>query len=247
MIDVLGDGISFVNLTKHVGSELDIVNAARVSFHNESDWDYDNQQYEVGGDSTSGYKLLYKLNPRDAGLIKFLLKNHHGSPFEQGFVSFWHMRLPIFVMRELVRHRIGHSVNEESGRYVEMRDDFFVPSEARTQVGKPGSYSYEPLPMADRLLQNTVTEQADRAWTAYTTLLNAGVAKEQARIVLPLNLYTEIRWTANARSLMHFLALRNDPNAQREIRLYAEAMETIFAKHMPTVHAAFVDAGRISP
>jgi thymidylate synthase (FAD) len=217
----------FVRLVKWMGDELDIVNAARVSFANESE--------EFGED--------------DIGLIGYLLKNKHGSPFEQGFEAHWHIRLPIFVMREWVRHRIGHSVNEESGRYSKMRGDFFYPDHIRMQKGKPGAYTFERI--EDEGLYNAFlgdVEEANRqAWFVYEKWLGLGLAKEQARIALPLNLYTEIRWTSNARSLMNFLTLRNSPHAMYEIREYARVMEGIFRHHMPTVATAFELYGRVAP
>jgi thymidylate synthase (FAD) len=217
----------FVRLVKWMGDELDIVNAARVSFANES--------FEFGDD--------------DAGLIRYLLKNKHGSPFEQGFEAHWHVRMPIFVMREWVRHRIGHSVNEESGRYSVMRGDFFEPDHLRVQHGKPGAYTFEAIDDPDMYATflDDLAEVNQGAWNFYQKWLDKGLAKEQARIALPLNLYTEVRWTSNARSLMNFLALRNNNHAMYEIRSYAEAMEGIFAKYMPTVHSAFVDNERVAP
>lgn len=217
----------FVRLVKWQGDELDIVNAARVSFHNES---------EVFGED-------------DKGLINYLLKNKHGSPFEQGFEAHWHIRLPIFVMREWVRHRIGHSLNEESGRYSIMRGDFFHPDHIRMQKGKPGAYTFEKIEDESLYMEflNDVEEANQHAWSVYKKWLDKGLAKEQARIALPLNLYTEIRWTSNARSLMNFLALRNNPHAMYEIRTYAEAMEVFFQENMPTVYKAFNDNGRVAP
>lgn len=225
----------FVRLTDWMGTELDIVNAARVSFHKESEWQVDSEK-------------IFSLDDPDAGLIRFLLKNRHGTPFEQGFQSMWHIRMPIFVMREWVRHRIGHSVNEESGRYVKMRPDFYVPDYVRTQVGKPGGYTFEPAdPEVTDKAQRAIRSNSAYAWAAYEEMLDAGVAREVARQVLPLNLYTEMRWTANARSLMHFIGLRAHPDAMYEIRKYAEAIEELFAYHMPTTYAAFVEAGRVAP
>lgn len=217
----------FVRLVKHMGDELDIVNAARVSFANES----------------------FVMDEDDEGLIRYLLANKHGSPFEQGFVAHWHIRLPIFVMREWVRHRIGHSLNEESGRYSEMRGDFFEPDHLRIQKGKPGAYVFERVDDEELYAEflDDLAEANQHAWNFYRKWLDKGLAKEQARIALPLNLYTEIRWTSNARSLMNFLMLRNDSHAMDEIRSYAAALEGFFNQHMPTVSQAFKDNGRIAP
>ena len=217
----------FVKLDAWMGTEVSVVNAARVSFHKEID----------------------ELESADQALINFLVKNRHGTPFEQGFQSTWHIRMPIFVMREWARHRIGHSINEESGRYVELRQDFYVPDFVRKQEGKPGSYQFAEHE-SEHVREETkrlIIEQSEQAYEKYAEMIAMGVAKEQARIVLPLNLYTEIRWTANARSLMHFIGLRNEPNAMFEIREYAKKMECIFAKHMPYTHQAFVSNGRVAP
>lgn len=217
----------FVKLVSLMGTEVDIVNAARVSFHKE----------------------VEEMDAADQGLISFLVKNRHGTPFEQGFQSTWHVRMPIFVMREWARHRIGHSINEESGRYVELRPDFYIPDFIRRQEGKPGSYEFtehESEPVREKT-KKLILEQSEEAYAKYSEMIEMGVAREQARIVLPLNIYTEIRWTANARSMMHFLGLRNSPDAMYEIREYARSMEKIFALRMPYTHQAFISNGRIAP
>ena len=151
-------------------------------------------------------------------------------------------------MREWVRHRVGFSVNEESGRYVELRPDFYIHDVGRTQTGKPGAYKFEETSeKVTAFMKDWVQYQSEEAYACYKELMEIGIAKEQARIVLPLNLYTEIRWTCNARSLMNFLALRNSEHAMYEIREYASVIESIFAQHMPTVHKAFVENERIAP
>jgi thymidylate synthase (FAD) len=255
-VDVFGDGTGFVRLVNHVGSELDVVNAARVSFHKEAEWKA--CPYDTDGDGDCGrHQCPYcggdgsqqSLSDSDRGLLKFLLKNRHGTPFEQGFMSQWHIRAPIFVFREWHRHRIGISINEESGRYVELRKDFFSPDHLRVQTGRPGHYTYVPLEdwdvyeefLDDLCLTNELQ------WEMYQKWLDRGIAKEQVRMFLGLNIYSEMRWTANARSLLNFFSLRSAENAQYEIRQYSLAMEKIFAQHMPTVHEAFIKAGRIAP
>jgi thymidylate synthase (FAD) len=219
----------FCELVDWTGSELDIVNAARTSFakHSES------------------------LTDKDKGLLRYLMREHHGTPFEMGFRAQFHIRMPIFVMRELVRHRAGFSINEESGRYSELRPHFYLPDpeDIRTQVGKPGAYSFEPVndpELVDWFLDG-VADLSSQAFGFYREAVERGIAREQARIILPLNLFTEIRWSINARSLMNFLSLRNHPQAMYEIRRYAEALEQIFASHMPTVHEAFLAGGRVAP
>jgi thymidylate synthase (FAD) len=166
------------------------------------------------------------------------------------------VQAPIFVFREFMRHRIA-SYNEESGRYRELRPVFYVPDTSRNlvQVGKPGAYEFLPgSPEQHAAVDAAVREQSVAAYAAYQGLLDQGVAREVARIVLPLNLYSSMYVTMNARSLMNFLSLRTKhPEAtvpsfpQREIELVAEAMEAQWATLMPHTHAAFTKNGRVAP
>ena len=223
-ISVLDHG--FVRLDDAMASDLSVVNAARVSFarHKEA------------------------MDDSDEGLIRFLLRERHGTPFEHNAFRF-HVRCPIFVAREWFRHRIG-SFNEFSMRYAKATDDFYVPEpeDVRTQVGKPGAYSFEPV--APELAETTREElQAvyDTAYSTYERLVEAGVARELARSVMPVGAYTEFYWTVNARALMNFVSLRNAETAQREIRRYANAVEQFLADRMPVTYDAFVAAGRVGP
>ncbi len=222
-IAVLDHG--FVRLDGSMASDLSVVNAARVSFAQHSD----------------------ELSERDQGLIRFLMREKHSSPFEHSVFRF-HVKCPIFVAREWMRHR--NSYNEWSARYSQLEPEFYVPKaeDVRTQVGKPGAYSFEPVDA--ELAEHTRDAQREayrQAYRVYQELLEQGVAKEVARNVLPVGIYTQFYWTVNARSLMNFLSLRNADNAQREIRRYAEAVETLFAERMPHTHAAFVAADRRAP
>jgi thymidylate synthase (FAD) len=216
----------FVRLDDAMASDLSVVNAARVSF--------------------ARYKQ--EVEPEDEGLIGFLLRSRHGSPFEHNAFRF-HVRCPIFVMREWIRHRWS-SFNEFSMRYARASDEYYVPAaeDVRQQVGKPGAYSFEPVePELAESARSEIQAAGEIAYAAYQRLVDAGVARELARTVLPVGAYTEFFWTVNARSLMNFLSLRNADTAQREIRRYAEAIESLFAERMPITHAAFVTAGRIPP
>src|SRR5436190_23386201 len=209
-----------------MADDLSVVNAARVSFARHKD----------------------AMDTSDEGLIRFLMRERHGTPFEHNSFRF-HIRCPIFVAREWFRHRIG-SFNEFSMRYAKATDDFYVPApeDVRSQVGKPGSYTFEPV--GDELAEETrdaMREVYEQAFATYERLVEQGIAREVARAVLPVGAYTEFYWTVNARSLMNFVSLRNSETAQREIRRYAEAVETFLAQKMPVTHAAFVAAGRISP
>ena len=209
-----------------MADDLSVVNGARVSF--------------------ARHKT--EMDDSDAGLIRFLMRDRHGTPFEHNAFRF-HVRTPIFVAREWMRHRIS-SFNEFSMRYAKATDDFYVPEpdDVRTQVGKPGAYSFEPV--SDDIAETTREELRqvyETAFATYERLVELGVARELARAVLPVGAYTEFYWTVNARALMNFLSLRNSENAQREIRRYAEACERFFAERMPVTYEAFVASGRTAP
>jgi thymidylate synthase (FAD) len=223
VVPVLGNG--FVALDGALASDLAVVNAARVSFNQSS----------------------AEFAERDAGLIRFLMRDRHGSPFEHGYFRFI-VKAPIFVVREHHRHRAGHSYNEWSGRYSRLESEFYVPDYVRTQVGKPGSYSFEPVDDETReRAREEIANSARDAFAAYERMLEQGVAKEVARMVLPLTCFTKYFWSCNPRSLMHFCALRNHEAAQYEIRQYAAAAESFLERLMPVTHAAFVDEGRVAP
>jgi thymidylate synthase (FAD) len=150
-----------------------------------------------------------------------------------------------FVANRVVVH---NSYNEWSGRYSKMEPEFYVPDNVRTQVGKPGSYSFEPVDEATReLAREEIEQNARRAYAAYERMLEQGVAKEVARAVLPLSTYTKYYWSCNPRSLMHFCGLRNHESAQWEIRQYAAAAESFLRQLMPVTHAAFIANGRTAP
>src|SRR2546430_14338729 len=223
-IRVLDHG--FVRLDGSMATDLSVVNAARVSFARRKD----------------------EMDQADEGLIRFLMRDRHGTPFEHNSFRF-HIRTPIFVAREWFRHRVG-SFNEFSMRYAKATDDFYVPEadDVRSQVGKPGAYSFEPV--SDELAEQTREElQAvyDTAYETYVRLGEAGVARELARSVMPVGAYPAVFWTVHARALMNFVSLRAADAAQREIRYYADAVEQFFAQKMPVTHAAFVAAGRVAP
>lgn len=232
------DNIGYVELINYAGTDLDVVNAARVSLQKESNW-------KVASDEQSKGILADK----DAGLINFLMREKHGTPFEMGFMAQFRIKMPLFVAREHQRHRIGHSINELSGRYAELEPEFYYPSHIRQQVGKPGAYNFEKIENESlyEKFKESLIEISQKAYEKYEEALKNGIAKEQARMFLPVNLYTEMRWTVNARSLMNYLALRNSNDAQYEIRVYAKAMEEIFSRYMPVTYWAFKNNERIAP
>lgn len=188
-------------------------------------------------------------------LIEALMSGRHGSPFEHNSFTFF-IEAPIFVFREWQRHRIS-SFNEMSGRYTELPPKFYIPGEDRKMINfgtkmKP-KFSYD-RDGAGGVFRNDLMQINAETWNVYTTMLQRGIANEVARMVLPLNIYSQMYWTVNARSLMNFLSLRveSDDSAvksypQWEIQMGAEKIEVAFAQQMPVTYAAFIKNGRIAP
>jgi len=205
----------FVRLVDFMGGDQGVVDAARVSY---------------GGKS--------KGEEADRKLIAYLLKHKHETPFEHAVFKF-HVKTPIFVMRQWIRHRMA-SYNEISARYTEVKDEFYIPTQWRAQdlKNKQGSVAAPQLDHA--ALTAAFTKQVDAALKTYKDMLAAGVARELARMVLPVNAYTEFYWTVNTRSLMNFITLRADVHAQWEIQQYAEAAADYFKQKMPWTYDAFV-------
>lgn len=192
----------------------------------------------------------------NAGLINYLMKHRHGSPFEHTQLTFL-IDAPIFVFREYMRHRIGWSYNEISGRYAKLDPKFYLYPEQRPLI-QEGSSAHPDLVMGDRTLNfvtNCIVRSSyTKAWRDYESLLDSGVANEVARTVLPVGIFSQMYATCNARSLMAFLSLRVDSadntfetKPQWEIQNVAEQMEAIFAEHFPATHAAFIKNGRVAP
>lgn len=230
-----------VELVRASAADSDVLFAARVSTLGE----------QTLGDAAAGVEA----SDRDRGLINYLMRDRHGSPFEHNSMTFY-VQAPIFVFREFMRHRIA-SYNEESGRYRELRPVFYVPAPERklVQVGKPGAYDFiDGTPEQTQIVDEATREASAHAFAAYQRMLDAGVAREVARIVLPLNTYSSMYVTMNARSLMNFLSLRTKVEGshfpsfpQREIEMCAEKMEGLWATLMPMTHAAFAANGRVAP
>ena len=230
-----------VELVRSNASDSDVLFAARVSTQGE-------KTLEEALDTSVDAE-------RSKGLINYLMRDRHGSPFEHNSMTFY-VQAPIFVFREFMRHRIA-SYNEESGRYRELNPTFYVPGPERNllQVGKAGAYDFLPgtaeqFELVDAEVRRTSTE----AYAAYQRMLDAGVAREVARIVLPLNIFSSMYVTMNARALMNFLSLRTKREGshfpsfpQREIEMCAEKMETAWRELMPLTHSAFNANGRVAP
>jgi thymidylate synthase (FAD) len=227
-----------VELVKHAASDSDVIWAARVSTRGEQ------TLAEINGDAE-----------RSAGLINFLMRDRHGTPFEHSSMTFY-VNAPIFVFREFMRHRT-FSYNEESGRYRKLKPVFYEPGPDRklVQEGRPGAYEFtKGTAEQHSLVTKTVEAACRQSYQAYLDMLDAGVAREVARTVLPVGLYSSMYATCNARALMNFLSLRvRDPGStfpsfpQREIEMVAEQMEAEWARLMPLTHAAFERNGRVCP
>ncbi len=227
-----------VELVKHSASDDDVAFAARVSTLGER------AQSQIG---TEDSKL--------GGLINFLMRDRHGSPFEHSVFTFY-VKAPIFVWREHMRHRIA-SYNEESGRYRVLEPEFYIPNKERKllQIGKPGAYIFEDgTDEQHAIVYSNYRRVCKDSYMEYEEMVRLGIAREVARGVLPLTIYSSAYVTINSRSLMNFLSLRRNVEGQsfpsypqREIEMVAEKYEEFFKELMPLTHKAFVDNGRVAP
>lgn len=225
-----------VELVKHSASDDDVAFAARVSTQGERSKERNDK------DSLSG-------------LINFLMRERHGSPFEHSTFTFY-VKAPIFVWREHMRHRIA-SYNEESGRYRKLEPEFYIPDNNRklVQTGKTGAYIFKDgTPKQHRVAQVEYKAACLTSYNSYSSMLDVGIAREVARGVLPVTIYSSAYVTMNARALMNFLSLRRNVEGshfpsypQREIEMVAERYEEIFQDRMPLTHKAFTNNGRVSP
>ncbi len=227
-----------VELVRSNADDADVLFAARVS--------------------TKGEQSLKDVNAdpsTSAGLINYLMRDRHGSPFEHNSMT-WYVQAPIFVFREFMRHRIA-SYNEESGRYRQLQPTFYFPGPQRklVQVGKPGAYTFEDGSAEQHALaESEIKASCTQAYESYLRMLEAGIAREVARAVLPVTIYSSMYVTMNARALMNFLSLRTTREGthfpsfpQREIEMVAEKMEDGWAELMPMTYEAFNKSGRVAP
>jgi len=206
----------FVKLVDFCGSDQRIVQAARVSY----------------GDGTKSVR-------EDKGLIDYLMRNLHTSPFEQ--VSFtFHVKMPIFIARQVVRHRTA-KLNEISGRYSIIKDEFYVPDESRMLKQSSDNKQGSSLDLIDNPADHIEQMQNEHSflYANYEDYLESGMAKELARINLPLSTYTEWYWTIDAHNLFHFLKLRLDPHAQYEVRVFAQAKYDLIKPIVPYACESF--------
>lgn len=226
-----------VELIKYSAQDIDVARAAWVSTKGEASKDVTQDEAKI------------------SGLINYLMRDRHGSPFEHSYFTFY-VKAPIFVWREHMRHRIA-SYNEESGRYAVLKPEFYIPARERNlqQIGKTGHYQFIEGTNDQYAMTKVLFEkQCIDAYQNYEQLLANGIAKEVARIALPLNIYSSAYVTMNARALMNFLSLRQHVEGshfpsypQREIEMVAERYEEILKEHMPITYAAFAANGRVAP
>ncbi|WP_370424015.1 FAD-dependent thymidylate synthase [Streptomyces sp. QH1-20] len=225
-----------VELVQQAGTDAMVCRAARVS--------------------TLGKEFPEINDMKDRGLINFLMRDRHGSPFEHGIFTF-RISAPIFVVREFMRHRAGMSYNEESGRYKELEPVFYVPSDKRplVQVGKAGAYDFKMGTFG----QWWTAEESMRtayvtSWDMYQRMLAEGIAREVARSVLPVGTFSNFYVSCNPRSLMHLLSLRTKSHdatyksfPQVEMQMVADQIEAEFKRLMPVTHEMFTKHGRVTP
>lgn len=216
----------FVELVEFMGGDLQVINSAGVSFN----------------------RIQKELKPGDDKRIHRMVRLRHGTPFESSVFTF-HVKAPIFVIREWQRHRIA-SYNEISGRYVELANEMYIPDAefVRCQIGKASESKFETIPL--RIAEDIIADMRrshNDAYKTYQTLLALGCAKEVARMVLPLSIYSEFYFTINARSLMNFISLRSAPAALLEIQAYANVISNMFEKKMPFTYEGFILNNKVAP
>lgn len=216
-IPVLDHG--FVRLVDWMGDDSRIVESARIS-----------------------YKSPSKGPEQDKKLLEYLWKNKHMSPFEQVKFTF-NIKMPIFIMRQYIRHRV-QNINEVSGRYTELPEEFYIPKTWRRQDTKNKQGSVEdgewnpllderPDCCGDTHVTGWLNMHCSHSYELYNLMLKAGIAREMARMVLPLNIYTEFYATWDLRNLLHFISLRDDSHAQAEIQEYGKVFKTILKELVP--------------
>jgi thymidylate synthase (FAD) len=210
----------FVRLVDYMGNDAAIVQAARVSY----------------GQGT-------KKRSEDNGLIRYLMRHSHTSPFEMVDTKF-HIKAPIFVARQWLRHRTA-SVNEVSARYSLLPEELYIPEDAQISFqsvdNKQGRSATEVPPEVRARVRELLLAGQRESYASYQELIDAEIARELARIALPVSIYTEWYWKLNLHNLFHFLALRMDAHAQYEIRIYAEAIGLIVQRLAPVAYGAFRD------
>lgn len=226
-----------VDYVGHFGSDLEVVNAARVSFEKESAW----EQIKITEDENGPVPLYYdyKLNDSDVKLINYLAKHKHFSPFNHAFLSF-RIKAPIFVARQLVKHKFL-PWNEVSRRYVDSEPEFYFPKYWREKAENVKQGSKEE-PMEEGSISMGFSEAIERSYMEYTHMIKyANVCPEQARMVLPLNTMTEWVWSGTLGAFLDMLVLRLDPHTQYESRIVAQQIAKVVEQYFPASYKARIE------
>lgn len=220
-----------VDYIDHMGNDLSVVNAARVSFHKESDWVYEDvEEVDLDSRTITQYKKPVGLQDRDKKLINFLARNGHWTPFGHTSITV-RVKAPVFVRTQCFKSKVGFVENEVSRRYVKEEPEFFVPEawRAAPENAKQGSGSnipWEDIPAEVDMCQDWCRE-------IYNQLIEEGVAPEQARMVLPQSMMTEWYWTGSLIAFARFYNLRSKPDAQKEIQDVAEMVRLVMSELYP--------------
>lgn len=223
MRDPLDDGISNVELIDCMGSDLTVVNAARVSMHKESAWEIDEVNF---------YDLHLKLSAKDEKLIHYLARHNHWTPFSHCMVTL-RIKMPIFVARQWFKHSVGFTRNEVSRRYVDSTPEFYVPKTWRKRAENVKQGSSDEAHRESYWLSSDASALYDKIRDLYSHMIEGGVCAEQARMILPQSMYTEFYETGSLAGYARLCALRLDSHAQKETRLYAEAVSEVMARLFP--------------
>ena len=218
MITIQVGNNGFVALVDKMGSDLSVVNAARVSM---------GKKHDV-------------FSPDDEKLIYYLARELHTSPFRHAFLSF-HVKCPLFVKGQFDKHQVGISINTISGRYVQTADDWYIPSILRKSAAnvKQGSTD-EPVGNQENLM-GLMDKHYSASIALYETLLNSNVCREQARTVLPQGMNTEFYMSGSLQAFVHFIKLRTDSHAQREIQDYGFAFKELVEQNFPISMKALLE------
>ncbi|URP22197.1 ThyX-like thymidylate synthase [Microbacterium phage Big4] len=244
-----------VELIDKMGGDHSIVRTARVSTG--ADESNNKTLQQLFDETDEAYALRKESQAKkDAGLINYLMREKHGSPFEHNAMTLY-VKAPIFVFREFHRHRIGFSYNEMSGRYTQLLPEFWVPDEERPLINVGTSSRPEMAPGSDEQWEEVVKilgGNHQMAWDNYQKLLDMGIANEVSRVGLPVGIYSQMYVTTNLRAILNFISLRtHEPEAvhvsrpQKEIEDVARIIEGFVAEQFPIAYARYNDHGRVAP
>lgn len=234
--DPLEDNISSVELIDYFGTDLTVVNAARVSMAKESDWVYvDSPSDELGLS-----EVKYQLKSSDSKLISYLAKHNHWTPFSHPTISL-RIKMPIFIARQWFKHMVGFTRNEVSRRYVSDTPEVYVPVAWRAKADNVKQGSSENLARINDILLEDVYKHLEEATFLYNEMISEGVCPEQVRMLLPQSMYTEFVETGSLAAYARLCKLRLDPHAQLEVRQYAHAVHSIIEPLFPVSWEALMN------